>query len=1197
MPTAKLIIENATGGRPHEINRLAGSELADYRALSQRFSLADTGQHVGRAADAWDIAYKAVLESPGQFFEPDFPSGFYVHADTPTDGAGLAAARDLPHPHDQVAGDIKGPCFGWHRLDQFAQLERARLDAEAGSPAGVRVAICDVGFDLDHSTYPKDRVEHARNFLPDAAADNVRDRNVQGFNKNPGHGTATLALLAAGALPAGIVSAESVAAGAFLGATPQAKVIPLRIATSVVLLDTSTFVQAIEYLLELDARGIHTDVVSMSMGGVGSSAWADVVNRAYEKGILIVSAAGNNIPLLLGLRSPSSTVFPARFNRVISATGITASFHPYANLKELSMWGNYGPKSKMRTAVAAFTPNAPWAELGSPLMIDLDGQGTSAATPQVAGAAALYLRKYKPAMAGWQPWEVAEATRRALFQSARKDLADQDTTVKYYGAGVLATEQALLHAPAKPDAQEQKDSAFLPAFKVIFGDFPFGLRAGPEQDNARRMLWLETVQLIHRDARVEAAVADPDSGVMTPEEQRTLQQAILESPEASDTLKRAIDGNYRSMPRTPARRQIAPPPPEVEPEPPEPVNRRLQAYAFDPSFSGSFATYEFNRVTLDVPWEELGPGPKGEYIEVIDHDPSSGCFYPAVNLEHPQLLATDGLAPSAGSPMFHQQMVYAVAMRTIRNFELALGRRVQWSPLMKEGDRDDSVFVQRLRIYPHALRERNAYYHPGKKALLFGYFQAQPIDPGELLSGGMTFSCLSHDIVAHETTHAILDGIYRNFNNPTNPDQLAFHEAFADLAALLQHFTITRVVESQIRATRGRLDLENALFELAREFGKATGLHGALRTAIGGGTDPKTGRPDYAALGKTTEIHDRGAILVGAVFDAFLKIYSAKTADLRRIATGGTGNLPRGEISPDLIHRFASEASDLASQFLLICIRALDYCPPVDLNFGDYLRALITADHDLVPSDPWGYRIAIAESFRQRAIFPKGMPMFGEETLLWHRPEIDLVDKLFQHAGEELEQIDQFVHIDPGPGRCPVPPLYRRPDTPEYKGAPEYLNARQEIFRRSRKIRKDLHNKMANYINALPAEDRLKLARQLGLDWGAGRPGFEVHTIAVAERQGPDGRMVQQFVVTLVQKHCMPADGGDAVEVWSGSTVLLERSNRKVRYVIRKSCKKEHLDESVSFALDQLAGDNPYFRVSSNQRFALIHASGGLSNE
>lgn len=201
MPTAKLIIDNSANALPRELNRLAGTTVADHRDLSEKFSVADLGVPVGRAGDVWDLAYEAVRETPGQFFEPDFPSGFRADTGAPSGTPELAAAPDAPHPHDQIAGDIKGPGFGWHRLDNYAQLEDARTDADAGDPAGVRIAICDVGFDLDHSTYPKDRVEHARNFLSDAAPDNVRDRNIKGFLKNPGHGTATIALLAARSRP------------------------------------------------------------------------------------------------------------------------------------------------------------------------------------------------------------------------------------------------------------------------------------------------------------------------------------------------------------------------------------------------------------------------------------------------------------------------------------------------------------------------------------------------------------------------------------------------------------------------------------------------------------------------------------------------------------------------------------------------------------------------------------------------------------------------------------------------------------------------------------------------------------------------------------------------------------------------------------------------------------------------------------
>ena len=60
-----------------------------------------------------------------------------------------------------------------------------------------------------------------------------------------------------------------------------------------------------------------------------------------------------------------------------------------------------------------------------------------------------------------------------------------------------------------------------------------------------------------------------------------------------------------------------------------------------------------------------------------------------------------------------------------------------------------------------------------------------------------------------------------------------------------------------------------------------------------------------------------------------------------------------------LVELLAHEAARLADQFLNIVIRAVDYCPPVDLRLGEYLRAMITADFDLVPDDPWGYREAL----------------------------------------------------------------------------------------------------------------------------------------------------------------------------------------------------------------------------------------------
>ena len=395
-------------------------------------------------------------------------------------------------------------------------------------------------------------------------------------------------------------------------------------------------------------------------------------------------------------------------------------------------------------------------------------------------------------------------------------------------------------------------------------------------------------------------------------------------------------------------------------------------------------TVDINQTVVTIPWETVDPGPSGEYIEVVDHDPASGCFYAPVDLNDTQLIAADGLAPAEGNPKFHQQMVYAVAMRTIHTFEEALGRKALWSPRMDGVN--DAEYVQKLRLYPHALRDRNAYYNPLKKALLFGYFPARPLDPGSLQPGGMVFTCLSHDIVAHETAHALLDGMARGLVEPTNLDMLAFHEAFADVIALFQHFTLPGILEHQIGRVRGDLRDRNLLGELAQQFGLGYGLHGALRSYIGRfdaqGHWERT-KPSPTDYARATEQHERGAVLVAAIFDAFLSIYERRIADLKRIASEGTGILRAGDLHPDLVRRFADEARKAAVHVLQICIRAIDYCPPVDLTFGDFLRAAITADADLFPDDVLDYRVALMESFRERGIYPNDVRTMSEDALRW----------------------------------------------------------------------------------------------------------------------------------------------------------------------------------------------------------------------
>lgn len=577
-----------------------------------------------------------------------------------------------------------------------------------------------------------------------------------------------------------------------------------------------------------------------------------------------------------------------------------------------------------------------------------------------------------------------------------------------------------------------------------------------------------------------------------------------------------------------------------------PAFRRLRGYAFDPSLNSGMDTAVINQVTFKVPWEE-GPrakegmetkdsflGPVGEYLEVVDYDPASDCFYEPVDLNQKHLLAQDGLPPSEGNPQFHQQMVYGVAMTTIRNFERALGRRALWSPRRWQDDRKRwrEEYVPRLRIYPHAVREANAFYSPRKTALLFGYFPASVADSRDHLPGGTVFTCLSHDVIAHEITHALLDGLHPRFAEPSNPDSLAFHEAFADLVALFQHFTFPEVLRHQIARTRGELDRQNLLGQLAQQFGKAIGGHGALRDALGKEDEHgvwKPAAPDPRALDKHLEPHDRGAVLVAAVFDAFLSIYKSRVSDLLRIASNGTGVLPQGELHPDLVNRLAGEAAKSAQHVLTMCIRALDYCPPVDITFGDYLRGLITADFDLVPEDPRGYRIAVIEAFRRRGIYPRDVRTLSLESLRWQTPE----------EGSGDEEIRGILHGLASRWRL--------------------TGDRKVISIKARAARKALHDWISHYQAEL----------KIGLDLKDPEAPFEVHSVRPTRRIGPDGRSIVEMVVEITQYRWEPLIEGQTVDraaeshdegfpFRGGCTLLVDVETGRVRYSIVKDIKSQH---------------------------------------
>jgi hypothetical protein len=226
--------------------------------------------------------------------------------------------------------------------------------------------------------------------------------------------------------------------------------------------------------------------------------------------------------------------------------------------------------------------------------------------------------------------------------------------------------------------------------------------------------------------------------------------------------------------------------------------------------------------------------------------------------------------------------------------------------------------------------------------LFFGYFQS--FDGKQKI-----FSCLSHEVVAHETAHALLDGLRERYTDPSSPQQAGFHEAFADIVALLSVFSAKSIVAKMVdlgipdvssQAIR-RSDLtperlrNSALLGLAQQMGsELSGIHGqALRRSV---TLPP--RKDYSSSREYDEPHTCGEILVAAVINAYLDVWINR---LRAI--GDESRLDR--------NRAAEEGAEIADRLLTMCIRAIDYCPPTDLQLNDFASAVLTADWELNPKD------------------------------------------------------------------------------------------------------------------------------------------------------------------------------------------------------------------------------------------------------
>ncbi len=246
---------------------------------------------------------------------------------------------------------------------------------------------------------------------------------------NPGHGTRTSATIG-GFYP-------TATGTPFYGAAPGVKIVPYRATDSVIIDHVKRMVaDAIQ-----DALTKNCAVISISLGGLfGDRKLARALDDAYEKGVIVVCAAGNIW---------KEVIYPGRYNRCVTMGGVAPGMRPWAG----SACGQYvdlcGPAQQVRRLKPEPLPPGTAA---TGLYAPPDGNGTSYATALCAGVAALWLAWHGDAKlnaAYAQPWMKAAAFKRLLRQTAYVPSAaemPQGWDKTQYGSGIVDA-QALLGAP------------------------------------------------------------------------------------------------------------------------------------------------------------------------------------------------------------------------------------------------------------------------------------------------------------------------------------------------------------------------------------------------------------------------------------------------------------------------------------------------------------------------------------------------------------------------------------------------------------------------------------------------------------------------------------------------------------------------------------------------------------------------------
>lgn len=364
-------------------------------------------------------------------------------------------------------------------------------------------------------------------------------------------------------------------------------------------------------------------------------------------------------------------------------------------------------------------------------------------------------------------------------------------------------------------------------------------------------------------------------------------------------------------------------PPPQQPPPPSP-KVLVTLYAQDPFVAGPISL-EFDRA-------KIGENLSGQRVRIVDR-----------GRERAVPDANGNYLMEAGTDQISQVNAHAVTYNTLDLFEGYRGGGIEW------GFRDDA-----LDVVPHKQEGRNAYYSRWEGSTNYFWFRSEGLDTTVKTAN-------SSDVVAHETGHAILDGMRPGFFGGWDPETGAFHEAFGDCASMLVNLQHASNRDQVMQQTGGNLRQPNILAHLAEEFGAGVKRDNDdpsddhktyLRTAINSFTyvPPEQlppGRGDEDHLGQ--EVHSFARLFAAAFYDVLEGLFMQSIYDERMC--------PREALK---------HTADVAGPLLT---RSIDLSSSQRASWREIALNMIAADQHL---NEGRYSEAIKQAFLARDIVSPG---------------------------------------------------------------------------------------------------------------------------------------------------------------------------------------------------------------------------------